>query len=93
MFTVFFGDRPALEERYEADIRPKERRLLRYLIGAVKAAIDAGELVDVEPRMAAQALLGMTSWLDKWYNPTRDDPDTFADVCVNLIFANPSKRP
>lgn len=86
LFIVFFGNRPALEQRYEAEIRPKERRLLRYLIEAVNAAIDAGALVDVEPRMAAQALLGMTSWFHKWYNPQRDDPDAFADVCVNLIF-------
>lgn len=86
MFIVFFGDRPALEERYEAEIRPKERRLLRYLIEAVKAASEAGEISDVEPRMAAQALLGMTSWFHKWYDPTRDDPDAFADVCVQLVF-------
>lgn len=89
MFIVFFGDRPALEQRYEADIRPKERRLLRYFIEAVNAAIDAGALVDVEPRMAAQALLGMTSWFHKWYNPDRDDPDAFADICINLVFHRP----
>jgi TetR/AcrR family transcriptional regulator, cholesterol catabolism regulator len=92
LFIVFFGDRPALEKRYEADIRPKERRLLRYLIEAVKAAIDAGAIIDVEPRMAAQALLGMTSWFHKWYDPARDDPDAFADVCVNLVFQSPPMR-
>jgi AcrR family transcriptional regulator len=69
LFMVFFGDRPALDEKYEAEIRAKERRLLRYLIEAVRAASDAGELGDVEPRLAAQALLGMTSWFHKWYNP------------------------
>lgn len=90
LFIVFFGNRPALEQRYESEIRPKERRLLRYLIEAVKAAIDVGALIDVEPRMAAQALLGMTSWFHKWYNPDRDDPDAFADVCVNLVFHRPS---
>ncbi len=86
MFIVFFGDRPALDEKYEADIRPKERRLLRYLIEAVKDASAAGELGPVEPRLAAQALLGMTSWFHKWYNPDRDDPDDFAEVCVRLLF-------
>lgn len=89
MFTVFFGDRPALDERYEADIRPKERRLLRHLIEAVRDAGMAGELGDVEPRLAAQALLGMTSWFYKWYDPVRDDPDRFADVCVKLVFRGP----
>ena len=86
MFTVFFGDRPALDKKYESEIRPKERRLLRYLIEAVKAATRAGELGDVDARHAAQALLGMTSWFHKWYDPNRDDPDRFADVCVRLIF-------
>lgn len=86
MFIVFFGDRPALDERYEAEIRLKERRLLRYLIEAVKAASDAGEIGSLEPRLAAQALLGMTSWFHKWYDPARDDPDAFADVCVHLVF-------
>ncbi len=88
MFTVFFGDRPALDERYEADIRPKERRLLRHLIEAVRAASAAGELGDIEPRLAAQALLGMTSWFYKWYDPARDNPDHFADVCVQLVFGD-----
>lgn len=90
MFMVFFGDRPALDERYEEEIRAKERRLLRHLIEAVKAASDAGELGTVEPRLAAQALLGMTSWFHKWYVPGRDDPDQFADVCTQLIFGPPS---
>ena len=94
LFIVFFGDRPALEERYEADIRPKERRLLRHLIEAVKAASATGELGDLEPRLAAQAILGMTSWFHKWYNPARDDPDAFADVCVQLVFREaPRCRP
>ncbi len=86
MFMVFFGDRPALDERYEAEIRAKERRLLRYFIEAVKAASDAGHLGAVEPRLAAQALLGMTSWFHKWYVPGRDDADEFADVCTRLTF-------
>ena len=86
LFVVFFGDRPALDERYEADIRPKERRLLRHLIEAVKAASAAGELQTVEPRLAAQAILGMVNWFHQWYDPRRDSPDAFADVCVHLIF-------
>ena len=86
LFVVFFGDRPALDERYEADIRPKERRLLRHLIEAVKAASAAGELQSVEPRLAAQAILGMVNWFHQWYDPGRDSPDAFADVCVHLIF-------
>lgn len=86
LFIVFFGDRPALEKRYEAEIRPKERRLLRYLIEAVSAASGAGVIPPTDPRLAAQAILGMTSWFHKWYDPARDDPEAFAAVCERLIF-------
>ena len=86
MFTVFFGDRPALDARYEAEIRTKERRLLRQLIEAVKAAADAGLISVADPRLAAQALLGMTSWLHKWFDPGRDDPEEFVATCERLVF-------
>ena len=86
LFIVFFGDRPALDQRYEAEIRTKERRLLRYLIDAVKAASAVGVIPKTDPRHGAQAILGMTSWFHKWYDPERDDPDAFADVCEQIIF-------
>lgn len=89
MFTVFFDDRPALDFKYEAEIRTKERRLLRYLIEAVQYANDA-KVIDVDdPRMAAQAILGMTSWLHKWYDADRDSPDHYITVCEQLIFGTP----
>jgi TetR/AcrR family transcriptional regulator, cholesterol catabolism regulator len=94
LFIVFFGDRPALDHKYEAEIRPKERRLLRYLIEAVKAASAAGAISTTDPRMAAQAILGMTSWFHKWYDPERDDPAAFAEVCERLVFdGRPPQRP
>ncbi len=88
LFMVFFGDRAALEDRYEAEIKAKERRLLRYLIEAVSAAGEAGVIPPCDARLAAQALLGMTSWFHQWYDPQRDDPEAFAAVCQRLVFGN-----
>lgn len=85
MFVVFFGDRPALEARYESEIVAKERRYLKILIEAIKDAGAAGLIPVTDPRLAAQAILGMTSWFHKWYAPQRDDPEAFAAVCVELI--------
>lgn len=85
MFLVFFGDRPALEVRYESEIVAKERRYLKILIDAVKDAGAAGLIPVTDPRLAAQAILGMTSWIHKWYAPQRDDPEAFAAVCVDLL--------
>ena len=86
LFLVFFGDRPALDEKYESEILAKERRLLRYLIEAIEAAAAAGHIPRTDPRLAAQAVLGMTSWFHKWYRANRDDPAGYAQVCIDLIF-------
>ncbi|MBM3518270.1 MAG: TetR/AcrR family transcriptional regulator [Alphaproteobacteria bacterium] len=85
MFLVFFGDRPALEARYESEIVAKERRYLKILIEAIKDAGAAGVIPATDPRLAAQAILGMTTWIHKWYAPQRDDPEAFAAVCVDLL--------
>ncbi|MGF1597121.1 MAG: TetR/AcrR family transcriptional regulator [Acidimicrobiales bacterium] len=86
MFAVFFGDRPALDDKYEAEIRLKERQLLRNLIQALAAADDAGVVAIDDPRLAAQAILGMTSWIYKWFDPDRDNPDDFIRTCEQLLF-------
>lgn len=85
MFTVFFGDRPALGEEYEAEIVAKERRLLRYFIEAASDASAAGVLPDGDPRMVAQAILGMINWFHQWYDPQRDNPEEFVEVCLQLV--------
>jgi TetR/AcrR family transcriptional regulator, cholesterol catabolism regulator len=85
MFLVFFGDRPALNGRYEAEILAKERRYLKILIEAIDDAGAAGLIPVTDPRLAAQAILGMTSWFHKWYSPQRDNPEAFAAVCVDLL--------
>ncbi|MDA8033784.1 MAG: TetR/AcrR family transcriptional regulator [Actinomycetota bacterium] len=84
-FTVFFDQRPRLSPDYEADIRSKERRYLRVFAEAVDAAVAAGVLPAVDPRFGAQAILGMTSWVYKWFDGERDDPEAFARTCAELL--------
>lgn len=84
-FTVFFDQRPRLAPDYEAEIRAKERRYLRVFAEAVRGAVEVGALPQVEPRYGAQAVLGMTSWVYKWFDPKRDDPEAFARSCVDLL--------
>ncbi len=86
LFFVFFGDRPALDPSYEAEIRRKERRVLRLIIEAVADAQSQGSIPVGDPRLIGQAILGMVSWLHKWYDSDRDDPEAFAETCEQLIF-------
>lgn len=85
MFAVFFDNRPRLDDTYEHGIRDKERRYVSIFAEAVKPATEAGLLPPVDARYAAQALLGMTSWIYKWFNPDRDDPDTIVATLTGLI--------
>ena len=87
MFAVFFGDRPALDDQYEQQIRTKERALLRHLIEAVQAACSAGVIVSEDHRLTAQAILGMTSWTYKWFDPSRDSVDDLVATCQNLVLS------
>lgn len=88
-FTVFFDQRPRLAPDYEAAIRAKERQYLRLFAGAVGEALDHGVLSGTEARYGAQAILGMTSWVYKWFDPSRDDPEAFARTCVDLLLGQP----
>lgn len=92
LFTVFFDQRPHLDDEYEAAIRLKERQYVRVWAETVRQAAETGVLGDVDPRYAAQVLLGITNWTYKWFDPARDDQESFADVAVAMVLGNPSER-
>jgi AcrR family transcriptional regulator len=82
MFSVFFSSRPRLEDEFEKRIRELERRYLHHYIEAVKGAMDAGAIPAGNPRYTAQAVLGMSSWVYKWFDPNEDD---WADICRSFV--------
>jgi len=86
LFNVFFDQKQYLDEKYRERLRSKERRYLKVFIEAVKACVDTGALPPrVDPRYGAHAIVGMTSWLYKWYQPERDDVDQFLEACLALV--------
>lgn len=85
MFTVFFESRPRLDAGYEDWIRCKEKAYLQRFVDVVTAGVEAGVLAPVNPRFGAQALLGMSSWIYKWYDPAQDDWAALADDFVALV--------
>ncbi|MCU1455171.1 MAG: hypothetical protein JWN46_3317 [Acidimicrobiales bacterium] len=86
LFAVFFDHRAGLTDEAMADIEPNERRYVRHFVSAVGAAMDAGHIAKADPRTVAHAVLGMTSWSYKWFDPARDSADGFAEACVALVF-------
>ncbi len=88
LFAVFFDQRPRLDDAFEAEIRQKERRYVARIAAVVTRAAAAGELPDVDARHAAHAILGMTSWVYKWFDPTRDDADEVARTMTRMILGD-----
>lgn len=85
LFAVFFDERPRLDDAYQEQIVAKEREYVRRFASIVAEVVAAGELSDVDPRHAAHALIGMTSWVYKWFDPGRDDPDDIARTMIRLV--------
>ncbi|MHA6794386.1 TetR/AcrR family transcriptional regulator [Pseudonocardia bannensis] len=93
LFAVFFDQRPRLDDAFEEEIRQKERTYVARIAAVVKRAVAAGDLPDVDPRHAAHALLGMTSWVYKWIDADRDDPDKVAQTMIRMVLGGPIDVP
>lgn len=85
LFSVFFESRPRLGPAYEEQVRVKERLYFRHYVDAVALAVEAGVLHPMDPRHGAHAVLGMTSWVYKWFDPAVDDWAAVATDFVALV--------
>lgn len=85
LFAVFFDQRPRLDGSFDGDIRQKERAYVRRIAEVVEAAVASEDIPRVDGRYAAHALLGMTSWVYKWFDPARDHPEDMARTMVRLV--------
>lgn len=89
LFAVFFDQRPRLDGSFDVDIRKKERAYVRRIAEVIGQAVVAGDLPEVDRRHAAHAVLGMTSWVYKWFDPARDDIGDVAETMTRLILPGP----
>jgi AcrR family transcriptional regulator len=87
LFTVFFGRRPLFDEAAERAFREKERRYVGIFARAVRDAAAAGLIAQVDPRIGAMALMGMTSWVYKWYDPAAVTAERIGDEFARLVLA------
>jgi len=85
LFTVFFGHRPGFDDAAEQTFLEKERRYVGIFVRAVRDASEAGLIPPVDPRRGAMALMGMTSWVYKWYDPATVTAAQIGDDFVALI--------
>ncbi|MEW6475446.1 MAG: TetR/AcrR family transcriptional regulator [Actinomycetota bacterium] len=89
LFGVFFDNRPRLDQRYEESIRAKEQQYLQLFADLLSKAASDGAVANVDSRYAAHAIIGMTTWIYKWFDPARDDVDGFAATATALVLKDP----
>lgn len=88
LFAVNFDQRGRLEEPFASKILAKEREYVRRVTGMVERAASAGKLEGFDTRYTAQSLIGMTTWVYKWFDPTRDNADDVARTMIRLILGD-----
>jgi AcrR family transcriptional regulator len=92
LFTVFFGHRPRFDDAAEQNFLERERRYVGVFARAVRDAADAGLIPRVDPRRGAMALLGMTSWVYKWYDARSMNAEEIGDDFVLLLLRQSPPR-
>jgi AcrR family transcriptional regulator len=85
---VFFGPEWLPPEDYE-DWRQFSRGFQQLWVDVVTAAVDEGSLTVTEPRVAARLLVGMLTWISRWYRPGELDADQIAAEAIRLIGGEP----
>ncbi|MBO0681875.1 MAG: TetR family transcriptional regulator [Candidatus Dormibacteraeota bacterium] len=93
LFTVFFGHRPRFDDAAEQNFLERERRYVGIFARAIRDAADAGVIPRVDPRRGAMAIMGMTSWVYKWYDPSSMLPEDIGNDFVRLVLEQRAVRP
>jgi TetR/AcrR family transcriptional regulator, cholesterol catabolism regulator len=85
MSKVFFDERASLADEDRARVGDVHRRYFAAFAATIEACIEAGVLPRADPRLSTHAILGMVTWVYKWFRPGHDDPEAFAETCVALL--------
>ncbi len=68
-FTVYFHEKTHLAPEHREVVTHLERQIVHTLAAILREGIADGSFQEVDPTVAAFALLGMSSWVYRWYRP------------------------
>lgn len=82
---VYFREFEHLTGERRARVAADRRTYDRHVRSMIEAGQASGEIpTTVDPRLTANALLGMTNWVYQWFDPTSYDADDVADGLAAL---------
>jgi AcrR family transcriptional regulator len=89
LFSVFFAEENQLPGEDFQRIRAEKRKYSRIVEDVIEEGIAQGLFRPTDPRLQANAVLGMCNWVYKWYRPggSAYTPDQVADHFIRLLEA------
>jgi len=87
MFTVFFSEENQLPEKNFQKIRQEKLKFTKVVEGIIEEGIAQGHFRPLNPKLLANAIIGMCNWLYRWYKPGTSSitPDEIADQFIDLL--------
>jgi AcrR family transcriptional regulator len=87
LFSVFFAEENQLPKEDFQKIRLEKRKYSQIIEDIIKDGIARGIFRPTDPRLQANAILGMCNWVYKWYRPNRAtySPDQVAEHFIALL--------
>jgi len=66
---IFFRERDSIGEEMRVRIAERRRRYQDLLVAIIEEGMAAGEFRDVDAKVVASFIVGMSNWLYQWYEP------------------------
>jgi AcrR family transcriptional regulator len=87
MFSVFFTEENQLPQKEFKKILDEKKKYTQIVEKIIEDGISQGIFRKADPRLQANAIIGMCNWVYKWYKPGKSPytPDQIADHFVSLL--------
>ena len=87
MFTVFFSEENQLPKKDFEKIQSEKRKFTRVVEDIIVQGIEQGYFRRVNPKLQANAIIGMCNWLYRWYKPGKSSltPDEIVEQFTDLL--------
>ncbi len=82
LFTVYFNEKAHLSLEHKEVVTRLERQIVQRMAQVLRDGIAIGAFQEMDPTVAAFALLGASSWVYRWYRP--DGKLTVAEISTLL---------
>lgn len=87
LVQVFFSEVLNLPAKMSHTVKQTDSEYHRTIERVVEEGVREGVLAPFDPRLLTYGLMGMCTWVYRWYRPqhTTPTPDTIADTFISLL--------